>query len=290
MTRRDVPEYFIYGEPSRALEIGFIHVETVRARQSADISHVAPHKHPHMGQITFWTCGDGLYRIEETSWRFSAPAVSFVPSGIVHGFTITAETDAIVISVADSQLRSIATQGAFPAEKPMFVKGSEDLAWTSLTTVINLVRAEYQAGAEDHRLLVHLVMVALGYIARIGKGCNIAQASSMVELANALRAAIDAHYRDPWTIDNYVASLSTTRHRLDRAARAVFGVAVKDAILERRLLEAKRLLLFTIRSVEDVGYEVGFRDPAYFTRFFRQRVGVPPTTWRQDQERATGAV
>ena len=58
---------------------------------------------------------------------------------------------------------------------------------------------------------------------------------------------------------------------------------MKAFIDERRLLEAKRLLLFTVRSVEHVSYEVGFRDPAYFSRFFRSRAGTPPGEWRHMQ-------
>ncbi|MHC2362502.1 hypothetical protein ACVIOG_004643 [Rhizobium leguminosarum] len=45
------------------------------------------------------------------------------------------------------------------------------------------------------------------------------------------------------------------------AARDFFGPAVvfdlKPASRERRLLEAKRLLMFTLRSVEDIGSEIG---------------------------------
>ena len=51
--------------------------------------------------------------------------------------------------------------------------------------------------------------------------------------------------------------------------------------MERRLLEAKRLLMFTIRSVQDIASEIGFDDPAYFSRFFRKRAGVSPAAWRQ---------
>jgi len=48
-------------------------------------------------------------------------------------------------------------------------------------------------------------------------------------------------------------------------------MSVKDVVLERRLLEAKRLLtLFTIRPVEDIAFETGFGDPAYSSRFFRR--------------------
>ncbi|MNL85110.1 Transcriptional activator NphR [compost metagenome] len=56
---------------------------------------------------------------------------------------------------------------------------------------------------------------------------------------------------------------------------------MKELILERRLLEAKRLLMFTIRSVEDIGREIGFDDPAYFSRFFRRRMGEAPAVWRR---------
>ena len=60
-------------------------------------------------------------------------------------------------------------------------------------------------------------------------------------------------------------------------------MSVKDVVLERRLLEAKRLLMFTIRSVEDIAFETGFGDPAYFSRFFRRRCGEAPSTWRRRQ-------
>lgn len=60
-------------------------------------------------------------------------------------------------------------------------------------------------------------------------------------------------------------------------------------VLERRLLEAKRLLRFTIRPVEDIGREIGFEDPAYFSRFFRKRSGLSPADWRAQNAEASGA-
>ena len=83
----------------------------------------------------------------------------------------------------------------------------------------------------------------------------------------------------------YVELLATTAHLLDRAARETFGQTVKGMVLERRLLEAKRLLVFTVRPVEDIGRELGFEDPAYFSRFFRNRVGEAPAVWRRGHMR-----
>ena len=63
----------------------------------------------------------------------------------------------------------------------------------------------------------------------------------------------------------------------------MLGRGVKRVVSERRLLEAKRLLMFTVRTVEDIAYEIGFDDPAYFSRFFRERVGEAPAAWRRRQ-------
>ena len=90
-------------------------------------------------------------------------------------------------------------------------------------------------------------------------------------------------FRDNWPVDRYVETLATTPHLLDKAARMLLGSGVKRVVSERRLLEAKRLLLFTVRTVEDIAYEIGFDDPAYFSRFFRKRTGEAPAAWRRKQ-------
>ena len=92
-------------------------------------------------------------------------------------------------------------------------------------------------------------------------------------------------FRDNWPVDRYVETLATTPHLLDKAARTVRGTGVKRVVSERRLLEAKRLLLFTVRTVEDIAYEIGFDDPAYFSRVFRERIGEAPAAWRRKQLR-----
>ena len=83
-------------------------------------------------------------------------------------------------------------------------------------------------------------------------------------------------FRDNRPVDRYVETLATTPHLLDKAARMLLGSGVKRVVSERRLLEA-------VRTVEDIAYEIGFDDPAYFSRFFRGRVGEAPAAWRRKQ-------
>lgn len=281
--RHEVPTYFVYGEPTRALDIGFFHVETVMERRSVHFGHVSAHKHPQMGQITYWFKGGGTYRIEDRTWNFSAPTVSFVPSSVVHAFDVEEHSDAVVISISDDQLRSLAATVDLPLDASCIVEGnSEDPAWVRLDHLSEMIVDEYLGTTSTSpRLLAGLIGVMLSQVARLGGGSAITEVSPSRRLAASLRRAIDLHYREDWTIPRFVTLLATTPHLLDKAARETFGQSVKEMLMERRLLEAKRLLLFTIRSVEDIAREIGFDDPAYFSRFFRKKTGVSPAAWRR---------
>lgn len=279
---RDVPEFFVYGEPSRSLDVGFLHVETVRERDRVHFGTVAAHKHPHMGQITFWTSGRGNYQIEDSNWDFSAPAVSFVPSDVVHGFVIEPGADAIVVSIANDVLNGLQDRTGLSVGQPLFVAGSAHLsAWAQARAVLETLFNEYREGLiGSEMILPELVAVVLSYIARLNAGRVGPSASPAVALAIALRQLVDETYKDAWSVEQYVSALGTTPHLLDKAVREVLGKSVKDIVLDRRLVEAKRLLKFTIRPVEDIAFSIGFKDPAYFSRFFRLHVGQAPSNWR----------
>jgi AraC family transcriptional activator of pobA len=281
-SKRDVPEFFVYGEPSRSLDVGFLHVETVRERDNVHLGTVSPHKHPHMGQITFWISGRGRYQIEDSDWDFSAPAVSFVPSDVVHGFVIEPGADAIVVSIANDILNELQSRTTLSVSAPVFVTGSAHLsAWSQTRAVLETLSKEYREGlVGSERILPELVAVVLSYIARLNAGRVGPNASPAVALAIAFRQLVDETYKEAWPVDRYVSALGTTPHLLDKSVREVLGKSVKDVVLDRRLIEAKRLLKFTIRPVEDIAFSIGFKDPAYFSRFFRTHVGQPPSKWR----------
>jgi AraC family transcriptional regulator, transcriptional activator of pobA len=278
-----IPSFFVYGEPDRPLDVGFMHVETVMERRNVHQGHVEAHKHERMGQITFWTKGRGSYFIEDRVLDFSAPAVSFVPSGVVHGFTVAPdETDAIVVSIADGALLALQAQTILPLDIPTIVTGNADSPlWSRLAQIAILVHEEYRDGRPGmERALSALTAVALTDIARLAQESPASARTSAVALATEFRRLVDTHFRESWPVERYIDSLGTTPHLLAKACRNAFGLPVKEFINERRLLEAKRLLLFTVRSVEDIAYEIGLRDAAYFSRFFKASTGVPPREWR----------
>lgn len=281
-----VPSFFVYGEPDRPLDVGFLHVETVMERRNVHSGRVSAHKHDRMAQITFWTCGEGEYFIEDTRLHFVAPAISFVPSGTVHGFTVAPDTtDAIVVSVADSALPPLRALSTLGFALPVMVRGQKDNAlWQHLHITMKRLLDDYRGG--NFAALAALIAVATNDIASLARNDSV-PGHSASRLAQAFRELVDRHFRENWPVERYTETLATTPHLLAKACHEAYGQPAKALIDDRRLLEAKRLLLFTVRPVEDIAYETGFRDPAYFSRFFRRRTGSPPGEWRIQQAERT---
>jgi AraC family transcriptional regulator, transcriptional activator of pobA len=283
MKTHEIPNYFVYGEPVRDLEVGFFHVELVSARKTFHLGEVAAHKHPQLAQITFWLEGGGSYFIEDQTWTFSAPAVSFVPSGVVHGFSVSKSSDAIVLSVTEDALKTVFGEINAIRNLTCFVEQTQNNRdWNNLEHIMKMMRLEYDAQSPFVlSAMLHLTGLGLSLIARLNASPERNQNAWVQPLAERLRTAIDAHFRDNWTIAQYVDELRSTPHLLDKAAQASFEKPVKQLILERRLLEAKRLLKFTIRSAEDIASELGFNDPAYFSREFKKQTSMSPGIWRK---------
>jgi AraC family transcriptional activator of pobA len=54
-----------------------------------------------------------------------------------------------------------------------------------------------------------------------------------------------------------------------------------QVVHQRLLLEAKRNLIYTNMTVNQLAERLGFADPAYFSRFFRRLSGASPKAFRQ---------
>ena len=84
----------------------------------------------------------------------------------------------------------------------------------------------------------------------------------------------------PLSITEHARRLGVSVPALRDAVRASGTDGPKELVLRARLDHAKALLTTTTMSVRQVAHEVGYHDPAYFTRLFTRRTGMPPRTFR----------
>ncbi len=55
---------------------------------------------------------------------------------------------------------------------------------------------------------------------------------------------------------------------------------LQDYLTRARLDKAKDLLSNIDLKIKRIAYETGFKDPNYFCRTFKKKMGLNPTNWR----------
>ena len=58
------------------------------------------------------------------------------------------------------------------------------------------------------------------------------------------------------------------------------GTSIRQLLIERRLAKCSEALEKTERSVSEIAYAFGFRQPNHFTRAFKGYYGISPTEYR----------
>ncbi|MCP1169951.1 helix-turn-helix domain-containing protein, partial [Limimaricola sp. ASW11-118] len=92
--------------------------------------------------------------------------------------------------------------------------------------------------------------------------------------------------RAHWPVAEYCAALGTDRDQLGRAVRRATGQSPRAYLHGELHRQACDLLLGTGLQVAQIGYRLGFSDPAYFNRFFTRMEGVPPSRFRRGATRS----
>jgi len=87
-------------------------------------------------------------------------------------------------------------------------------------------------------------------------------------ILQTLKDAIEQHYKTKHTASDYASILNISRKALAKITKAHFNKTLTDLIAERVVIEAKRELYLTNKTVKEIAYELGYEDEHYFSRFF----------------------
>jgi AraC-like DNA-binding protein len=100
------------------------------------------------------------------------------------------------------------------------------------------------------------------------------------DLAEQLRAFLDARVFESATMRSAAAEIGAGPSRLARAFSAAFGIPPHVYVLGRRL-EAARDRILRGQDLADVAAEVGFYDQAHLSRHFKRYLGTTPNRFRR---------
>jgi AraC-like DNA-binding protein len=93
-------------------------------------------------------------------------------------------------------------------------------------------------------------------------------------------AAIHAHPDSLPSVKRMARGLKMSSEHFSRVFHKVTGQSPRDFLLDTRLMRARHLLAETNLSIAEIAEELGYSDPFFFSRQFKKKIGIPPSTYR----------
>lgn len=269
-----IPTYALYGE--RETLHDWLHWETIPARSRQHGFRIDPHRHEHLFQVLVLTAGSARLMLDGTEYRLAPGAVVVLPALVVHGYVFSLDVDGVVLTLFERDVRDL----DLGFDMPAIVTADTGPVRAALERLIG--EADAPGYRHDTAMRAHLTLLLLELHRARSKAHDGADPADRArQHAMAFRSLVDRRFRASRRIADYAGALGISPTHLNRICRQMLGASALE-IIERRIgLEARRLLLFSPMSIKQIGAELGYDDPAYFTRFIARRLGMPPRDFRQ---------
>lgn len=293
--RAGAPPFYTYRPTA-----GVPPVSLVRVDRGALAAARAGHAHYHdFLLLTFFEHGGGTLRLGDRQWQIQDGDAYVVapgeliglgddPTGLdeVEGWGVFFPPQGLGPTAPDALLAWHAHPLLFPFVRGV-ATGARRLAvppcqrdtWTSRFADLN---RELGLRAEGyHQAVISHLTLLLVDLARLA--ANIAGDLPFDDepMLGAVFGIIEDRHAQPLSLKDVAAELGLTPGYLTTQVRRKTGRTVQEWIAERRMTQARRLLVETDDTVAAIAERVGYADPAYFVRTFRRVHGITPLRWRQ---------
>lgn len=236
-----------------------------------------PHRHSYY-EVFFFHKGGGTHLIDFIEHRILDNSVHFVTPGQIHMLGRVPESYGVLICFSKEALLQF--QGTYSLlQNAPSTRLHEERSYSTIAALLGLLRADIESSVKHHQVaLASLNIILLKSILPLE---SVPLERNISSHFARFKAMVEVHYRSGKQPGWYAGQLDITEKHLNGCCKADTGITVSQYLKERILLEAKRLLCHSKGSIKEIGYHLGFDDPAYFTRFFRKNAGVNALDFRK---------
>jgi AraC-like DNA-binding protein len=94
------------------------------------------------------------------------------------------------------------------------------------------------------------------------------------------KSVLEKHYSESKTAKFYAEQLNITQHHLNFICKEITNNTATQIIRARSILEAKRLLTFTNKTISEIAFELNFTDSSYFAKTFKSLTSQTPQEFK----------
>ncbi|GAA4339170.1 4-hydroxyphenylacetate catabolism regulatory protein HpaA [Mucilaginibacter gynuensis] len=239
------------------------------------------------------TSGEGLARVDMCDYSFQENTLfafypyqpfMFLPKGPFMGIAIQFHHDFFCIYRHHKEIANNGLLFNNVYEQP-FVCINKSCKNTILNLIQQIANELKEEEFRKDEVLVSYVKILLVMATRIKLEQQTLQDADNANskqrfLIQNLKNAIEDNFRLKHSASDYADILNLTPVSLARITKSHFNKTPSDLITERIIIEAKRELYLTDKTIKEIAWELGYEDEYYFSRVFKGKTDISPQFYR----------
>ena len=228
-------------------------------------------------EIIWFQKGSGTHYVDFNQYAIAPGTIFFISPGQIHSFDTKHDQEGYVLKICAELFDDFVSLSCVTVQ---------DKDSAALEMLIGAMQEELKK--EDslgHREALHalvklfVIMVRRSY-AEINPSAPNPHKVSYKAFLN-FRKLIEENYCRLHTVKDYASLLNVSSKTLTLYVNECSKYSPLELINNRIILEAKRLLRYSVLSVKEIAFRLGFEDPSYFAKFFKRLVKQSPADYRE---------
>ena len=241
----------------------------------------------------FWIKdGEGTYNIDFKSYSFNGSVLFFLSPGQV--FTVDSEKikeayqlsftrDFYCIQTHDTEIACNGVLFNNVYETPFVIPTERDIR--KLDFILDNLVEEFDVDeTAQYDMLQSFLKQFIIYSVRIKKEHSEIKEDTETKLFKDFSLLVEQNFKKLHSVTEYANRLAISPKSLTKHFQKIGSETPSDFIKNRIITEAKRQLLYSSEAIKQIAFDLGFNDPAYFSRFFTKGTGFSPAQFKKQHK------
>lgn len=241
-----------------------------------------PHRH-NFNEVLVFFKGGGTHDIDFTTYKAQSQSIHFVASDNIHLVLRGKNSEGCSILFSnDFMNKELISQLPFSKTNPVLHLSKADFG--TITNLVDSIKAEYAEKQFGYESIIQAYMQAfMLQLMRVYKKQypEDIEKNTKPELITRYMELLKQNYIEHLTVKQYAERLSISAKHLIELCKTHTGKTPLQHLREHIIAESKKMLFHTKLSVKEIAYQLGFDDPANFSKYFKAATNYTPVEYRE---------
>lgn len=234
--------------------------------------------------------GQGQHEIDFVKYDVQADTVFILRPGQVHHLRLAANCRGFLLEFDNLFYRahSPATEQQWKRATSQNYQQIEEARFKKLINYLSNSYYEYTSKEDGFMQAIQanmeLFMIEFSRQSAFSTKVTVGVSTYTQERYEELLRLLETNITQIKSVSEYAKLTNLSVYQLNAITKASVGKTTADLINEQIILEAKRFLLATSNQIKDIAWHLGYEDPSYFIRFFKNHTGFSPEAFRKQMQ------